>query len=301
MTHGHRRGTATWGVIIGLATAVLSCTPSKTVPSFPLSSKPSPADSQDKTGNPINPVEAKGLGKTKGALPPLPERTVVNPLGDDAAGAAKRIGSLNKAAGSPAFGLIDGFYQLPAGAGGGAVVARQDVATDLVTVRQRFLRLGKSQPYAVEPLSTRYAQAISAALEQLLDAGVRFRQVSTADAVAVMRAERDHLKQRRKKKQGAKRADGQEEWVTEALAWGRVLPAGVDVLLSLQQGQGETGAIYVGRAIRSSDGALLALLHQPALTPRTLGVLVLRLVERSLRRYSPSRPPATGVCPCMNG
>ena len=133
-----------------------------------------------------------------------------------------------------------------------------------------------------------------------MDAGVRFKQVSMAAAVTVMRAEQDHLKRRRKRRQGAKRTDGQEEWVTDALAWSRVLPAGVDVLLSLQHGQGKTGAVYVGRAIRSSDGALLALLHQPALAPRTLGVLVLQLVERALRRYSPSQPPATGVCPCMS-
>lgn len=299
MAHSNRRGTATWGAIIGLATGVLGCTPSKTVPSYPLSPKPFPVDNQNKTGNPTSSVEAKGLGTTTGALPPLPERTVVNPLGDDAAEAAKRIGSLNKAAGGPAFGLIDGFYQLPAAAGAGAVVVRQDMATDLVTVRQRFVRLGKTRPYAVEPLSTRYAQAISGALEHLLDAGVRFKQVSTADAVAVMRAEQDHLKRGMEQKNG-KQPDRQEGSIAEALDWGRVLPAGVDVLLSLQQGQGETGAIYVGRAIRSSDGALLALLHQPAVEPRTLVVLVLQLVERALQRYELAQPPATGVCPCMH-
>jgi hypothetical protein len=69
-------------------------------------------------------------------------------------------------------------------------------------------------------------------------------------------------------------------------SFNQLTPSGVDLLISLQTGEGVAGTLYLGRVIRTSDGALLALASRPNIGAVSLRPLVLQLVQQSLERLA---------------
>lgn len=175
--------------------------------------------------------------------------------------------ALNKKAGSPTFGLIMGFYQLPQAMPAGAVSVQQGVVFGQAYSNYKLENLG-TKPYAVVPASAEQSEVLSSSMNHLLDAGVRFVEVSTADAAKVMQAEQQVIEGK------------------AAVFPGRSVPSGVDLLVSIQKGQGASGPVYVGRVIRSGDGRLLALMTQPNAGPYSLSPLIQKMVSDSLKRLT---------------
>jgi hypothetical protein len=103
------------------------------------------------------------------------------------------------------------------------------------------------RPFAIEPLQDGFAvQQIALLQEDLARAGVRFVEVSTADANRIVDAEKQ-----------ATQANGR-------MQWNEMTPSGANVLVSYQQSTALGGPIFIVRVIRMTDGALLALRTGPA-------------------------------------
>lgn len=175
------------------------------------------------------------------------------------------LAALNKSARSPTFGIIKGFYQLPEVFPQGAISVERARSFGFDYKAITIKKLG-SKAYAVTPTSAIEAEAMAAVTNRLLDAGVRFSEISMADAMKIMKAERRAL-------------------ASKVMVFpGSSVPSGVDLLLSFEKGYGNYGPIYVGRVIRTRDGQLLALLTVNDVGTTALGSLVSRLVKDSLRR-----------------
>lgn len=173
----------------------------------------------------------------------------------------------NLKAGRPTFGLIPAFYQLPVSMPAGAV--RIESARVFGASYQSFqLSNTGPRPYALEPTSTEQAQVFSKVMNQMLDAGVRFVEVSMADANRVLESEKNVI-------------EGKTAWFP-----GRQLPSGVNLLISIQRGQGLYGPAFVGRVIQSKDGQLLALATGVDAGPMSLEPLLNQLVSDALRRLA---------------
>ncbi|MEI6805608.1 MAG: hypothetical protein WCK49_03765 [Myxococcaceae bacterium] len=173
----------------------------------------------------------------------------------------------NQRAGKPTFGLIPAFYQLPVSMPAGAV--HIESAQVFGASYQSFM-LSNTGPksYVIEPVSTEQAQVFSKTMNQMLDAGVRFVEVSMADANRVLESEKRVIEKK--------------------AAWfpGRQLPSGVDLLISIQRGQGLYGPAFVGRVIQTSNGRLLALATVADAGPMSLEPLLGQLVSDALRRLA---------------
>ena len=176
----------------------------------------------------------------------------------------------NEAAGKPTFGLIKGFYQLPETMPAGAIIMTESTFWGQSYRTFELDNLG-TERYAVVPASTQQSLVFTQAMNQLLDAGVQFKEVSMADAVKVMEAERRMIQKKR-------------FWFPR-----QSLPSGVDLLISVQKGFAESGSVYVGRVIRTKDGRLLALDTQTDVGMFSLKPLITRLVRDSLKRLAESR------------
>ena len=182
----------------------------------------------------------------------------------------KKISADNKAAHQPTFGVIRGYYQLP----------RSHLNQRAIVAKSRGY-LGESEviyvensdqaQWAVTPMSAGDAEAMNRAYNALLDQGVKFVDVTMADATKIMQAE----------KTASTSNDTSSLFVPS-----RSLPSGVDLLISLQRGKGEYGDIYIGRVIRTTDGSLLAMRTAVDASPATLDPVVVGLVSDSLRRIA---------------
>ncbi len=177
---------------------------------------------------------------------------------------------LNQKAGKPTFGLIMGFYQLPSTMPAGAVSISEGYVFG-EPYRSFWFQKSDIKPYAVLPASSQQSEVLAASLNKMLDAGIRFREISMADAVKVMQAEQKMMKRK-------------ETWLFPSS-----LASGVDLLVSVQKGLGETGPIYVGRVIATKDGRLLALATFPDAGPYALQPLIDQLVSDALRRLADSK------------
>ena len=120
----------------------------------------------------------------------------------------------------------------------------------------------------MEPLSPQQSDVLIHAMNEFLDAGVRFVEVSMGDALKVMQAEEKALQTKR------------------ILFPGRSVPPGVDLLISIQKGFTEAGPVYLGRVIRTSDGRLIALQSEPDQGVYSLKPIVKQLVLDSIRRLA---------------
>ncbi len=184
--------------------------------------------------------------------------------GDISQESIEELRLLNKKAGSPRFGLIKSFYQLPAAFPGGAVHIREEAGW-WGAYRDIRLQNLSTKPYAIVPMSTRQGEVLEKTLRTLLDAGIRFAEVSMADAVKVIEAERRILEQK------------------SGFFPGQLLPSGVELLITVEQGQGETGPVYLSRVIRTTDGDLLALASEPDYGVYALQSLIMKSVKDALR------------------
>lgn len=174
----------------------------------------------------------------------------------------------NQKAGSPSFGLIKGFYQLPTAKPIGAVFLEE---SDTLWGRYRSLHLRGTEvrPFAIVPLSPQQSDYFAKAMGKLLDAGVHFVEVSMAQAVQLMKKEEELLQHKDIRR-----------WLGASF-----LP-GVDCLVSIQKGYTESGPVYIGRVIRVRDGRLLAWDTEPDAGAYALAPLIMRLVSDGIRRLA---------------
>lgn len=172
--------------------------------------------------------------------------------------------TLNNQAGRPTFGIIKGFYQLPEAFPYGAISVERSRGFGF---DYEAIKISKPpKPYAITPASVPEMEAISNSMNQLLDAGIAFKEVSFADAMKIMRAERVALSKK------------------TFVFPGTTVPSGVDLLLSIERGQGNFGPVYLGRVIGAKGGELYALATQPDVGPYSLSPLIEKLVNDSLTR-----------------
>lgn len=194
----------------------------------------------------------------------IESRTVVGEKDDFDVG---QLQKLNQKAGKPTFGLIMGFYQLPGTMPAGHVAISEGYVFG-EPYRSFWFQATDAKPYAVLPAAPKQAEVLATSLNKMLDAGIRFKEVSMADAVMVMNVEKKMMLQNK-------------TWF-----FPRSIAPGVDLLVSIQTGFGEIGPIYVGRVIATIDGRLLALVTWPDVGAYTLQPLVDRLVSDALRRLA---------------
>jgi hypothetical protein len=211
------------------------------------------------------------------APPPAPiaERTVANDLGSVD---LSRIRSLNEAAGRPAFAMIGAYYQLPVAMPAGAATIERGVSWGQPYESVRLRTTGKKD-WALEPTNVAEAQMLETTLRGLLDAGVQMRVIEMADAQKVMAAEQ-------------KVATSKGTFFPNLS-----LSSGTDILISIQRGEGLGGKLIVGRAVRTQDGALLALASQIDAGPISMRPLLVRLVEDSLRHIGAPQSDAPSPAP----
>ncbi|MEM7402616.1 MAG: hypothetical protein AAF310_01160 [Myxococcota bacterium] len=238
------------------ALMLLGCTPPKTVRGATIASRPAATQ-----------------------LPAVPKHKQL-PTTQDNQQLLQQLQQLNQQAKTPSFALIGAFYQLPVTHPGGALLLEQDIKTDNWSSQQRLVALQGQHPYAVLPLNTQQAQSLEASMQQILDAKIQLLQLSTADALAVMRAEQQALLQQSKKQ-------------TNILPWSTTLPPNVNFLISIQAGQGRSGPTLVGRVIDTHNGKLMALRSKPNAGGNSLGDLLLQLLHDTLRRVvqPPTKQP----------
>ena len=242
--------------VVYTATAALmlsGCTPPKTVRGATIVSRPAATQ-----------------------LPAVPKHKQLSTTQDNQQ-LLQQLQQLNQQAKTPSFALIGAFYQLPVTHPGGALLLEQDIKTNTWSSQQRLVALQGQHPYAVLPLNTQQAQSLEASMQQILDAQIQLLQLSTADALATMRAEQQALQQQSKKQ-------------TNTLPWSTTLPPSVNFLISIQAGQGRSGPTLVGRVINTNNGKLMALRSKPNTGGNSLGDLLLQLLHDTLRRIT--QPPA---------
>ncbi|MFH1807421.1 MAG: hypothetical protein ABIJ09_01655 [Pseudomonadota bacterium] len=173
---------------------------------------------------------------------------------------------LNERAGKPSFGVIGAYYQLPLARPAGAAYTSGQIAG--IPYDQTRVVPEASRPWAVRPTPAAEAEMLQTTVAALLDAGITLKEVSMADAAKIMAAEQNA-------------ADS-----NSVASFNQLTPSGVELLISLQTGEGLAGALYVGRVIRTSDGALLALASRPNVGAVSLRPLVHSLVMQSLQRLA---------------
>lgn len=149
------------------------------------------------------------------------------------------------AAGSPTIGFIRDSYQLPVANPLGAARIIEGNAFGM-PYQQSLTVPSTYRPFAIQPMDNGFAVQQLALLQQdLATAGVRFVEVSAADAVRIVDAEKK-----------AAEANGHVQF-------NEMTRAGSDILVSYQPSQALGGPIFIVRVIRMADGALLALRTGP--------------------------------------
>jgi hypothetical protein len=149
------------------------------------------------------------------------------------------------AAGSPTIGFIRDSYLLPVANPLGAARIIEGNAFGM-PYQQSLTVPSTYRPFAIQPMDNGFAVQQLALLQQdLATAGVRFVEVSTADANRIVDAEKK-----------AAEANGKVQF-------NEMTRAGSDILVSYQPSQALGGPIFIVRVIRMADGALLALRTGP--------------------------------------
>lgn len=186
--------------------------------------------------------------------------------------AIEKIKDLNLRAGKPRFGLIGAYYQLPLARPAGATRVSGNVMG--IPYDQTQVVPDSQRPWALQPAAAGDLEMLQSSLNALLDAGVQWTEVSMADASQLIAAEQ------------------QASGGNSLADFNKLSPSGVDLLVSIHKGRGLAGPLFVGRVVRTSDGAMLALGTQIDAGAVSLRPLIMQLVEDSLRRQAENPPTA---------
>ncbi len=150
------------------------------------------------------------------------------------------------AAGSPTIGFIGASYRLPIANPLGAARIIEGNAFGM-PYQQSLTVPSTARPWAIQPLTDGFAVQQLALLQQdLAAAGIRFVEVSAADANRIVAAEKDASESNKR------------------VQFNEMTPSGADLLVSFQDATALGGPIFMVRVIRMTDGALLALRTGPA-------------------------------------
>jgi hypothetical protein len=170
----------------------------------------------------------------------------------------------NQKAGAPSFAFVKSYYRLPVAnpVGSATRMTGQVIGLPYDMIQ---LQTTNKRPWALEPVNVSQMDALATILNDLMAAGVKLNEITMADATKIVAAEQNAF------------AANQTFWPNRSLA------SGSDILLTWQTGTGIAGNVVVGRAVRTSDGALLALISTPNIGNFTLRTLVLRLIDQSLK------------------
>jgi len=177
-----------------------------------------------------------------------PEAAVINDRGSVALTTVStaELQAAYVAAGSPSIGFIRDRYRLPVANPLGAARIIEGNAFGM-PYQQSLTVPSTARPYAIEPLTDGFAvQQIALLQQDLAAAGVRFVEVSAADANRIVAAEKA----------------GSDS--NKRVQFNEMTPSGADLLVSFQDATALGGPIFMVRVIRMSDGALLALRTGPA-------------------------------------
>jgi hypothetical protein len=198
-------------------------------------------------------VGCAGPTPSRGALPDTratkPVADVVQDRGMVAAAGVVSTEVMQKVyadAGSPTVGFIRDRYQLPiANPLGAARIIEGNLLG--MPFQQSVVAPSTERPFAIEPIQDGFEiQQLALVQQDLAAAGVRFVEVSTADANRIVAAEKQAIESNNR------------------LQWNEMTPSGAQVLVSFQRSVGLGGPIFVVRVVRMNDGALLALRTGPA-------------------------------------
>ena len=176
----------------------------------------------------------------------------------------KKLKANNAKAGAPSFAFVKSYYRLPVAnpVGSATRMTGQVVGLPYDVIQ---LQTTNKRPWALEPMDVSQMDVLATILNDLMAAGVQLNEITMSDAMQIVAAEQNAF------------AANQSFWPNRSLA------SGSDVLLTWQAGKGIAGNVVVGRAVRTSDGALLALVSTPNIGNFTLRTLVLRLIDQSLK------------------
>jgi hypothetical protein len=149
-------------------------------------------------------------------------------------------------AGSPTIGFIRDRYQLPiANPLGAARIIEGNVLG--MPFQQSVVAPSTERPFSIEPIQDGFeVQQLALVQQDLAAAGVRFTEVSAADANRIVAAEKQAIEQNGR------------------VQWNEMTPSGAAILVSFQRSTGLGGPIFIVRVVRMKDGALLALRTGPA-------------------------------------
>ncbi len=190
-----------------------------------------------------------GITPTQGLLPSVPAPSVAPVIEHTAVAAipvnTADLSSAYAAAGRPTIGFVRGSYQLPvANPLGAARILEGNLFG--VPYQQSLVAPSTYRPFAIVPLENGFdTQQLALVQQELSQAGVRFVEVNTADALRIAEAEKQAVESNTK------------------VQFNEMTRAGSDVLVSYQASQALGGPIYIVRVIRMTDGALLALRTGP--------------------------------------
>lgn len=134
----------------------------------------------------------------------------------------------------PSFALIGAYYSLPEAKPYGAAGVVQSYSYQLY-----FEVKDNHKPYAVVPMGGDDAKARDRALNKLLDIGVKIKDLSMSDAMAIAKAEN-------------KAANSDQIFKPST-----VLTPDVDYLMSIYPASSKEGPLLIGRVLKK-DGTLLA-------------------------------------------
>ena len=150
----------------------------------------------------------------------------------------------NDKAGAPSFAFVKSYYRLPVAnpVGSATRITGQVVGMPYDVIQ---LQTTNQRPWALEPMDVSQMDVLATVLNDLTAAGVRLNEITMSDAMQIVAAEQNAF------------AANQAFWPNRSLA------SGSDILLTWQAGKGIAGNVVVGRAVRTSDGALLALISTP--------------------------------------
>lgn len=165
---------------------------------------------------------------------------------------------------SPSFALINGYYRLPESKPYGAATVVQSYSYQ--TYFEGLTVTKTQRDYAVTPIDGDDAVSKNKAFNELLDAGVKIKEIAMSDALTIAEAE--------------KKADASHK----AAFFGTALPPNVDYLISVYPSSSARGPVLIGRVIKR-DGTLMAfrVMYRGGNTD-LIGSLIMTLVEDTVRR-----------------
>lgn len=174
------------------------------------------------------------------------------------------IAARYKKAGSPSFGLINGFYRLPVVKPFGAATVVRGFSYN--TYFEAAEITDQERGYAIEPITGDNAMALNNAVNVLLDNGVKIKDISMTDAINIANAE-------------SKAATS-----GKVFSLSKTLAPDVDYLISVYPSTSVRGPVFIGRVIKK-DGTLLAfrVIHRDA-NSYVLSGLIVSLFEDTVNR-----------------